>query len=219
MTRLALLLAGLLACTAAQRAAAQDFDERCRALAETATVAVVFEDAPITWDTRYRPEEIERMNGKAAHPNHLVLGMTVGRPTARMKVEHRSLALPGGRSCVAGSVLLTLGFSDLRVYLASNLTSPCRRRIVEEHELEHVRIWRQHLRVGARMLESVLQKQLAAPLYVDDREQVEAALRQHLSDIVTPLVQQITTVADAAQREIDTPESYRAAEARLRNCP
>jgi len=213
------LLSVVLACTAARCVLAQDIDERCRALAETATVKVVFEDMPITWDTRHRPEELERMHGKGARPNHLVLGMTTAKPTARMKVEHRSVVGTTGRTCVAGSVLLTLGFSDLRVYLASTLTNPCQRKIVEEHELEHVRIWRSHLRIGARLLEPLLQKQLSAPLYLDSRDEAEPALRQQLNDTVTPLVQQLTAVVDIAQREIDTPESYRAVESRYRACP
>jgi len=198
---------------------AQDIDERCRALAATATVSVVFEDMPITWDTRHRPDELDRMGGKGSRPHHLVLGLTTARPTARMKVEHRSLVGASGRTCVVGSLVLTLGFSELRVYLASTLTGPCRRRIVEEHELEHVRIWRNHMRASARMLEPVLQKQFASPIYVESRDEAETALRQHLNDVITPLVEQITVVADAAQREIDTPESYRAAEMRYRACP
>lgn len=218
--KLALLLSILLAMAAAATCTlAQDADERCRALAETATVAVVFEDLPITWDTRHRPDELERLHGPASQPNHLVLGLTIARPTARMRVEHRSLVVGPNRACVAGSVVLTLSFSELKVYLASNLASPCRRRVVEEHELEHVRIWRQHLRVGARMLEPILQKQLASPLYVEQREQAEPALRAHLEATVAPLVQQLTAVTAAAQREIDTPESYRTAEARFRACP
>lgn len=218
--KLALLLSIVMTMAAAATcASAQDADERCRALAEAATSAVVFEDAPITWDTRHRPDELERMHGAASHPNHLVLGLTIARPTARMKVEHRTLAIGPNRACVVGSVVLTLSFSELKVYLASNLDSPCRRRVVEEHELEHVRIWRQHLRVGARMLEPILQKQLASALYVEHRGEAEPALRQHLEATVAPLVQQLTVVTDTAQREIDTPESYRAAEARFRACP
>lgn len=215
-----MLLSGLLAALAfAPCALAQDFDERCQALAQTAKVMVVFDDMPITWDTRHRPDELERLGGKGSNPHHLVLGLTTARPTARMKVEHRSLSAQTGRTCVVGSVVLTLGFSDLRVYLSSSLASPCRRKIVEEHELEHVRIWRNHMRAGARMMEPLLQKELASPLYVDSREEAESALRERLNDIVTPLVHQLTVVADAAQREIDTPESYRAAERRYRACP
>jgi len=218
--KLALLLSALLAMAAAATCTrAQDADERCRALAESTTVAVVFEDLPITWETRHRPDELERLHGPASHSNHLVLGLTIARPTARMKVEYRSLSVGRDHVCIVGSVVLTLSFSELTVYLASSLDSPCRRRVVEEHELEHVRIWRQHLRVGARMLEPILQKQLAAPLYVEQREQAEPVLRQHLEATVTPLVQQLTAATITAQREIDTPESYRAVEARFRACP
>lgn len=207
------------ACIAAPRVMAQDFDERCRTLAEAATVSVVFEDAPITWDTQHRPEELDRMDGKTSRPHHLVLGLTTARPTARMKVEHRSHISPSGRACVVGSLVLTLGFSELRVYLASTLEGPCRRRIVEQHELEHVRIWRNHMRAGARMIEAALQKQLTSPLYIESADQAETALRQHITEVVTPLVSQLSAAADLAQREIDTPESYRAAASRYRACP
>jgi hypothetical protein len=219
MTPTVRLLAALAGICATGSAHAQHFEERCRALAETTSVSVVFEDMPITWDTRLRPEEIAQRSGRPVVPHHFVLGLTTAKPTARMSVKHHSLADTDGRRCVAGSLVLTLGFSEMRVYLASTLAGPCRRRIVEQHELEHVRIWREHMRVGAKLLEPVLAKALADPLYVDAGEPAERALRQHLEGIVAPLLQQLTATVDAAQREIDTPESYRSAESRYRACP
>lgn len=216
--RLARLLVWLLLFPGAG-AAATEFEARCQQLAESAgAVNVVFEDIPVTWDTRRDPDELRRLSGGEPNPWHTVLGLTRARPTARVSSSYQSLSDPSGRTCIVGRVTVTLTFSELRVYLASSLVDPCRRRVVEEHELEHVRIWRNHLRAGGRLAEALLRKQLAAPLYVDSPAEASAALSQHVQNAVTPLLAQIATVADAAQRELDTPISYRIGADRMRAC-
>ncbi|OYU61383.1 MAG: hypothetical protein CFE30_16075, partial [Bradyrhizobium sp. PARBB1] len=79
---------------------------------------------------------------------------------------------------------LTLGFSELKVYIAKETTSECQRRIIEEHENEHVNAWRNHLRIGSRLLTSVLQKQLAQPMYFDKAVDIKPILQQRVEDII-----------------------------------
>lgn len=202
----------------ADGAADQTFEQRCIDLAKAATATVLYEDAAIAWNTRYDEAQLRRL-GAEPNTHHIVLGLTVARPTARMNVRHQSLTeATTGRVCIAGSVALTVGFSEMTVYLASSLTNPCRRRIVEEHELEHVRIWRNHLRAGAQLAKPLIERQLVSPLYAEDQTAAEALLRQRVNDIVAPLIDRIAGTAHAAHRELDTPLSYQAATNRLRAC-
>lgn len=194
------------------------FEQRCVELARAATATVVYEDAAISWNTRYDEAQLRRL-GSEPNPNHIVLGLTVARPTARMNVKHQSLTdAVTGRVCIAGSVALTIGFSEMTVYLASTLTNPCRRRIVEEHELEHVRIWRNHMRAGAQLAKPLIEQHLVVPIYADDQGAAEALLRQHVNDITVPIMEKIAGTAHAAHRELDTPLSYQSAANRLRAC-
>lgn len=218
MAALALGLKSL-ATAAADLPAEAAFEQRCAQLAKTATVSVAFEDRPISWNTTHDDAQLRRL-GSQPNPNHIVLGLTIARPTARLNVKHNSLTEAStGRACIAGSVALTLGFTEMSVYLASSLTNPCRRRIVEAHELEHVRIWRTHLRVGVHLAKPLIEQQLAEPLYADDPEAAEALLRQRVNEITAPILDRIRDAAHAAQRELDSPLSYQTAANRLRACP
>ncbi len=209
----------LLASSSALAAQADNFEQRCERLAQAATVSVSFEDIPVTWDTRRSAEELKKLGPAQSNPYHTVLGLTQAQPTANLQVSHRSLTHPDGWTCIVGDVRLTLSFSEMRVYLATELTNPCRRQIVEEHEAEHVRIYRTHFRAGARLAEPLIKKMLTLPIYASDAEAAEAELRRHTHEVVMPIAARITKVAMAANLEIDTPASYREVTARLRACP
>ena len=218
MAALASALASF-ATTAADIAPEAAFEQRCAQLAKVATVSVAFEDRAVSWNTAHDEAQLRRL-GSQPNPNHIVLGLTIARPTARLNVKHASLTEAStGRVCISGSVSLTLGFTEMSVYLASSLTNPCRRRIVEEHELEHVRIWRTHLRVGAHLARPLIQQQLGEPLYADDPAAAEALLRERVNEITAPILERISDAAHAAQRELDSPLSYQTAANRLRACP
>jgi hypothetical protein len=198
---------------------ADNFEQRCERLARTASVSVSFEDTSVTWDTRRSAEELKKLGPAQGNPYHTVLGLTHAQPTANVQVSHRSLSHPEGGTCIVGDVRLTLSFAELRVYLATELTNPCRRQIVEDHEAEHVRIYRNHFRAGARLAEPLIKKMLILPIYASDAEAAEAELRRHTHEVVMPIATRITKVAMAANLEIDTPASYREVSARLRACP
>lgn len=212
-------LAWLLVSSSAAAAQTDNFEQRCERLAQTASVSVAFEDTPVTWDTRRSADELRKLGPAQGNPYHTVLGLTHAKPTANIQVSHRSLTHPDGRTCIAGDIKLTLGFAELKVYLATELTNPCRRQIVEEHEADHVRIHRNHFRAGARMAEPLIKKMLNLPIYASDAEAAEAELRRHTHEIIMPVAARITKVAMEANLEIDTPASYREISARLRACP
>lgn len=77
-----------------------------------------------------------------AGANHLVQGLTYGQ--ARMAYTLRSVSPSdaAGAVCVVPSMQVTVGLSDLTVYLARERVPPCRRAMVEAHEQEHVAHWR-----------------------------------------------------------------------------
>jgi hypothetical protein len=213
------VLAWLIAASAPAAAQTDNFDQRCERLAQAATITVSFEDTPVTWDTRRSADELSKLGPPQANPYHTVLGLTHAKPTANIHVAHRSLTHPEGRVCIVGDIRLTLTFTELKVYLAKELTDPCRRQIVEEHEAEHVRIYRHHFRAGARMAESLIRQTLILPIHAVDVDAAEAELRRRMNEIIAPLAARITSVAMAANQEIDTPSAYREIAARIRACP
>jgi len=201
------------------RAADADFAQRCEALASQARVTVRFEDRAVTRDDTRDRAQLRNLSQHDGATNHHVYGLTYGQ--ARMGYSLRSTALsqPGGGVCVIPQLTVTIGLADLTVYLARELEHPCRRAIVEQHEQEHVAVWRNHLRAGARMLEPVLRNALARPFHFASIADAQAGLRQQIDAVLNPLTRQLQDGIVQANRDIDSPGSYQAAARRLNACP
>jgi hypothetical protein len=200
------------------------FETSCEQLAIDAKIQAVFEDKPATRDNSRGLDELKRLlqSSKAAtggNPYHRVLGLTHAEPSSRLELTSRALTDTSGRQCAVPSLTLTLGFTELKVYIAKETTNDCRRRIIEEHENEHVNAWRNHLRIGARLLTPVLQKQLAQPMYFDKAVDIKPILQQRVEDLIDFQLARLMGGIGAAHNQIDSPTSYQFEENRLRACP
>lgn len=195
------------------------FAERCDALAIQAQVSVVFEDRPITRDDTRTREQLRNLSQRGGAANHHVYGLTYAQARMGYSMRSTALASPGGAVCVVPSLTVTLGLSDLTVYLARELVQPCRRAIVEAHEQEHVAVWRNHLRAGARLLEPVLREALARPFHFASMADAQTGLRQQIDATLAPLTRNLQDGILQAHRDIDSPGSYQAASRRLNACP
>jgi hypothetical protein len=205
--------------TPAAASANPGFEDRCASLVAEAKVSVVFEDKPAARDDSRSLTELKGLSGSGPNAHHNVLGLTHALPSARLDVIPHMLADETGRTCVVPSLNLKLGLSEFQVYLARELKDPCRRRIVEEHENEHANVWRNHLRAGARLLESALRGGLAKPIYFRSREEVRSDLQHRIDELVNPLLQKLKDGVVVANRQIDSPASYQFEENRMRACP
>lgn len=195
------------------------FEVACEKLASEAAIHVVFEDRPVSRDDSRKLDALKRLSGAGTNPYHSVLGLTHAEPTAGLDVMPRILTDVDGQVCGVSSLSLKLGFSALRVYLASELRDACRRRIVEEHELEHVTVWRNHLRVAARMLEVLLRRKLGEIAYFRTPAEADETLRRRAERLIAPLLKKLNDGIVADQQQIDSAASYQYLEGRLRACP
>lgn len=200
-------------------AMADSFTERCEKLASEAKIQVIFEDKQVVRDDNRSLDALKRLSNSRPSPYHHVLGLTHAEPFTRMELTARTLDDTDGRVCTVPSLTLRLGFSNLQVYLANELKDPCRRRIVEAHEQEHVAVWRDHFRIGARLLTSQFQKALGQPLYFDGQAPAKAGLQQRVEGLVNPPLQGLMNGINAAHQQIDAPGSYQLEENRMRACP
>jgi hypothetical protein len=199
--------------------AAESFTERCDKLASQAQIQVVFEDALLVRDDTRSLDALKRLSQTGASPYHRVLGLTHAEPVTRLTLTASTLEDLDGRVCSVPSLTLKLGFSSLQVYLARELQDPCRRNIVQAHEQEHVAVWRSHLRIGARLLTSQLQKTLGQPMYFNDLAQAKAGVQQRVENLLNPPLQGLMNGIAAAHQQIDAPGSYQLEENRMRACP
>jgi hypothetical protein len=196
------------------------FRERCDKLATEAKFKVVFADKNFTRDDTRSVDELKRIAGSSpANQNHSVLGVTHAEPAVNLDLSVNSLTNADGKVCAVPSFTLNLHLASFAVYLAKELGNPCRKAIVDEHEQEHVAVWRNHLRAGAQLAQVLLQRKLAGPHYFDDRASVDAGLHQRIDEQVSVVLNSIKQSIQIAHQQIDSPSSYGMTERRLRACP
>ncbi len=180
---------------------------------------VVFEDRVVTYDKHHDSAALGRRAGAAANRHHSVLGLTHATAQSRLEVNARALVDVDGRVCAAPDIALHLGFSKISVSLARELTTDCRRRIVDAHEQQHVAIWRNHYRAGAQLIETRLRQGPPRPLYFASRQAMQHGLSAQIKARIAPLLARLDAGVSAAHASIDSPASYREVESRMRNCP
>ncbi len=214
-----LRLVAVLVCISAGGASAAEVPASCRELSRQVKIAVGFQDHAVTTDVSRNVEALNALSGKPAGGRHHVYGLTHAKPDIRLSVVPRAVALGNGQICAMPDISLALGFSEIVVYLARELTDECRRNVIREHEQEHVNTWRAHLRASAQMLTTILRRDVGEPRVYASRDEVDAGVRAWSNELVTPWAKRIITAVVEAQQAIDTPASYAAVVSRLRACP
>lgn len=213
------VIAGALIWLFSLTAQASSFSERCERLAASATIRVVFEDTPVIRSDSHSIDELTRLAGPGANRYHSVLGTTHAEPAAKLAFAMEFLNDGAGRTCAAPSFTLQLGFSRLEVNLAHELTNPCRQQIVYDHEQEHVAVWRNHLRISARLLTNQMTDAYARPVYFRTPAEAENVLRERINQHIASAINNIREGISNANQQIDSPLSYLHVESRLRACP
>ena len=211
-------LLAALACLAAGSAGAQDSADRCAEFAAGAKVGVSFRAGPVTTDESLGIESLNALAGKRAFDNHNVYGLTHAKPYFRSSVTLQVVADGNGRFCTRPDLAIELGYSEVTVYLARELTDPCRREIIRAHEQEHVDTWTAHLRASAQLLQSALLRETVGARVYASREEAETGTRAWAEERVAPWAARIAASVIEAQRAIDTPTSYAGVASRLRAC-
>jgi len=74
----------------------------------------------------------------------------------------------------------------MKVHLAQEVTSSCRRQIIREHEYEHVAAWKSHMRAGTRLLENPLRVAFSEPRYYESSIAAEQDLKPWVSSMLNP---------------------------------
>ena len=208
-----------LAGVAGAAAATPGFAQSCQAMVAQSRISVAFEDAAVTRDDSRSLQELKNLSRQSSGPYHLVFGLTQAQAGARYAVRAAVLADAQGRVCAVPSLDVTISVAGLTVYLARELTNTCKRAIVDEHEMEHVAVWRKHLRAGSRLLEPILRERFREPLLFASAQELQSGFRARVDAVLNPLLRQLQDGIVQANRQIDSPQSYQATARRLDACP
>jgi hypothetical protein len=195
------------------------FEQQCARLSREAKVEVLYEDVQIAWNDRLSIQQLKRMSNLSANSFHNILGVTHAEPAVSLASDARILVAADGRACAVPNLTIRLGFKALTVYLAHDIPGDCRRRIVAAHEQEHVAVWRDHYRAGARLMQTRLQAVAGKTFHAASKDALESEMKSRVEGEVASLLTALYEGAVAANRHIDSPASYRRVADQMRGCP
>jgi hypothetical protein len=191
----------------------------CAQLAQPPLVRVIYTDVAISEDYTQTIASLKALSGHVMDQHHSVYGLTHATPKLDYEFKAVILSLPDGKVCMVPEVTIKSGFSGMQVYLAKELQDNCRKQIIREHELEHVSVWKSHMRAGTKLMELPLKNAFLQARQYDSITLAEQDLRPWVQSIMNPLERRLMESIATAQHAIDSPFSYGNVENRLRTCP
>ena len=203
----------------ATHAHAADIEDYCEQLARRASVKIIYMDLPMSEDHSHTAASLKVLSGNVLGQQHNVYGLTYAKPKLDYEIRANFSKSPEGKICMIPDVTIKAGFTAMNVYLAKEIPDSCRKRIIREHELEHVATWKSHLRAGTKLIENPLRQAFAKPRVYESKSLAEQDLRPWVDEVIKPLERRLFQSLTNAQLAIDSPLSYGYVETRLRACP
>jgi hypothetical protein len=150
------------------------------------------------------------LNTRGTHANasQLMLGMTSTSPRSEILIDapglqDRRTAL----ECVAPRISVDLSYSPLRVDVAREFrTSTCPYRVVYEHEMQHVQLYREQLPRIQRKVRAELERRYGSrPLFAPAGQGL-ARLESDVDTWLRPMIRAELDQVEQFQAALDTPE-------------
>lgn len=175
------------------------------------SVAVRRVVTPISIDATYGHRELAALAAKLDRKTQQVLGLTRGTASVKFETRLASIVDRSGRwECASPQLVVSYSFSPMTVYLAKELPAgSCAYREVYQHEMQHVRIYEQHLLSIEGELTATLRQRFAtgAP-WRNSVGQTSITLQREFEDRWLPYLKREIARVESAQAVIDTPEEY-----------
>lgn len=165
----------------------------------------------ITVDTSRDRKTLTHLGSALARPGNVVLGLTRGNAVVRFETRTASYVSRTGRwECASPQIVLSYGFSPMTVYVAREFAKEsCAYREIYQHELEHVRIYKEHLAsIEKEITEAMNRRFSTGKPWRGAPGEGHAKLQKELDERWLPYVQRLISRVEEAQAQIDTPEEY-----------
>jgi hypothetical protein len=153
------------------------------------------------------------LNNRASYAtvSQSVMGMTASHTMADIGIDGPALAdQASGRECIAPRVSVELSYQPLDVYVAREFNPySCPFRVVIEHELRHVQVYREQLpRIEATVRRELAHRYADRPLYAAIGEGLNT-LHDDIDAWLRPLIKAELAAVELIQRQLDNPEEER----------
>jgi hypothetical protein len=168
-------------------------------------------DEPITMNFEHGYKALNVLAVSLARPGRRVLGLTRGK--AVVKFESRTATVvdrSGQWECASPQISVTYGFSPMTVYVAKEFPpGSCAYQAILAHELQHVKIYQDHLlNIEKGLTDTLSRRFVTGGPWRGPVGQTSARLQREVEERWLPYVKREIDRVDAAQAVIDTPEEY-----------
>lgn len=143
--------------------------------------------------------------GLFMHAGQVMMGMTSSSTRAEINIDGPGLAdVASGRECVAPRIEVDLSYQPLDVYVAREFhPASCAYREVFAHELQHVKVYADHLPIIEQVIRDELVRRYGGrPLYAP-RGQGLATLQEQMDTWLRPLIKEELAKVELKQSALD----------------
>ncbi len=168
-------------------------------------------DENITVSNQYSYRELTHLGATLAPAGRQVLGLTRGKAVARFTTRTPLYIDRTGRwECASPQISVSFGLSPMTVYVAKEFREgSCAYREIYQHELRHVKAYRDHLnRIEKEVSDMLNQRFATGGPWRGPAGQAQERLQRELEDRWLPYIRRAINRVDQAQALIDTPEEY-----------
>lgn len=198
------LLLALLARQAGATPPADSFEQRCAR--DMLPVIAVHAQPPGFKVHNTLSARVLNTRGAFASAGQALLGMTASSTHADIDIDGPSLFDPAsGLECIAPHITVELSYQPLDVYVAREFhPASCSYREVYAHEMQHVRIYLDHLpRIERRLRDELVSRYGGRPLYAPHNVGI-ATLNAEIDTWLRPFIQAELAQVEKRQQALDS---------------
>ena len=188
----------------------QSWADECDQLPKPAVVVKRLDERFVV-NVQHSYKALNHLGAALARPGNQVLGLTRGNSVAHFASSIPSYVDRTGRwECASPQLALTLGFSQMTVYVAKEFPEgSCAYKEIYQHELRHVKAYQTHLASIEQDVTVTLNRRFATGSpWRGPVGQARAQLQRELNERWLPYIKREMARADEVQALIDTPEEY-----------
>lgn len=188
----------------------------CEKLPKPSVTVKLLEDQEIAYNTEYSYRLLTSLGGEKVRPGSQVLGLTRTNAISRFSLTTPAYLDATERyECASPQITLTVGFKQMTVYVGKEFpVNSCAYKEILEHEMRHVKTYREHLTKIEKVLQEDINRRFATGgVWRGAAGASFALVSKELDERWLPYVNREIQKVELAQRLIDTPEEY----ARLSN--
>lgn len=188
-------------------------------------VAVTRREGPVTFDNTLSRRELTQLQSRQSATSALVTWASVGLTRTELKYQLRvqieAYQMRNGRYCARlAEVQADLGYDGFDVFIARRYQpGTCAYKVITEHELTHVSVFRQALNeFYPRMLRRLERAaQNMDPIVAASANSAATRMQSRLKSAVDPLYREMNRSLDRRNARLDTRERYQKEQERCAN--